>query len=264
MPRSLQDTEVDGNLRVDANGNLIVDAEVRYFFDYFLVATGEEPEANIRARVLAEIRKRLPPKAAAQAVDVFEQYMKYRDEVADLTSNPHGAEELEARLGDLKRIRREQLGPANAEAMFAEEEALDAVTVERKKIEADPSLTLEEKRLRSEALEAQLPPELRVARAQSMAPLRNLQEEQAMIAAGATPEDIRQFREQTVGPTAAQRLEQMEKEEAAFQARVAAFKVERQKMIEAGASPEQIRAVMETRFSETERLRVITLVEMQP
>lgn len=264
MPRSLQETEVDGQLRVDSNGDLIVDAEMRNFFDYFLIASHEEPETNIRARILAEIRKRLPAKAAAQAVEVFEKYMKYREEVADLASNPHGAADLEGRLADVKRIRREQLGPANADAMFGLEEALDAVTVQRKKIEADPALPLEEKRRRVEALEAQLPPDLQLARAQSLAPLRNFQEEQAMIAAGATPEDIHQFREQTVGPTAAQRLEQMEREEAAFQARVAVFRAERQRMIEAGATPQQLDAALRAAFPlEPERLRAITLVEMQ-
>lgn len=264
VPRSLQDTEADGALRTDAEGNLVIDEELRNLFDYFLVATGEEPEENLRARVLAELNRRLPPRAAAQAAQLFDRYLRYRDQVADLTSNPHGADKLEQRLDEVKRIRREQLGPKAAEAIFGAEEAHDEVTLQRKRIAADPSLSEADKRAKLEALERLLPPPLQRARAQATAPLRHLQEEQQLVAAGATPEEVRHFREQTVGPSAAQRLEQMDREEAQFQARVQRFRDERAAMLAAGASLEQVRARMEAEFSPTERMRVITLVELQP
>ena len=265
IPRSLLETEIDGALRVDAAGNLIVDGELRYLFDYFLIATDEESEANIRARVAAEINRRLPPKAAAQALEVFERYMKYREAAAGLGADPAGAEDLEARLADLKRVRREQLGEATAQAIFGEEEAFDAITVQRKKIEADPALSLEERRKRIDALETQLPASLQVARAQAMAPLRNLEEEQAMIKAGATADDVQQFRKQTVGDAAAERLAQLDREEQAFQARVQAFRTTRAELISSGARPDQLEEALRAAFPlEPERLRATTLVEMQP
>src|SRR5689334_7743323 len=48
LPRSLQDTQVDGGLAADANGHLIVAPGVRALFDYFLSATGEESPQIIR------------------------------------------------------------------------------------------------------------------------------------------------------------------------------------------------------------------------
>ena len=58
-PGSLRDTEVDGALAVDANGRLLITPELRRFFDYFFVASGEESDEQIRARIEAEIRARL-------------------------------------------------------------------------------------------------------------------------------------------------------------------------------------------------------------
>src|SRR5262249_46952091 len=78
-PASLDGTEVDGRLAVDAHGDLVVSPEVRRFFEYFLSASGEETDAVMRRRLEAAIDARVPPRAAAQARTLFAQFLAVRE-----------------------------------------------------------------------------------------------------------------------------------------------------------------------------------------
>ena len=72
LPRSLQGTEVDGEIIIDENKQLVVTEGLRRLFDYFLSALGEEEEAVIYARVESYIRSHTPEPAASQAVTIFD------------------------------------------------------------------------------------------------------------------------------------------------------------------------------------------------
>src|SRR5262249_56086368 len=78
-PRSLRGTRVDGGLAVDADGRFVPGPETRRLFDYFLTATGEEPPERTRSRIVAEIERRLPPSARAEAVALLDRYLDYRE-----------------------------------------------------------------------------------------------------------------------------------------------------------------------------------------
>ena len=67
LPRSLQGTDVDGEIIIDENKQLVVTEGLRRLFDYFLSALGEEDEAVIYARVESYIRSHTPEPAASQA-----------------------------------------------------------------------------------------------------------------------------------------------------------------------------------------------------
>ena len=77
LPRSLQGTEVDGEIIIDENKQLVVTEGLRRLFDYFLSALGEEDEAVIYARVESYIRSHTPEPAASQAMKIFDQYIAY-------------------------------------------------------------------------------------------------------------------------------------------------------------------------------------------
>jgi len=82
LPGSLDGTEADGAIAVDAAGHLVISLELRRLFDHFLAATGEEPLATIRARIIAVLHDRLPATAAGQAIEILDRYLAYR--------GPHG------------------------------------------------------------------------------------------------------------------------------------------------------------------------------
>src|SRR4030095_17057431 len=77
-PPALQDTEIDGALAVDANGELIVSPALRRFFEYFFVATGELSEERIRARIAREVAARASGVAQQRALDLLDRYVAYR------------------------------------------------------------------------------------------------------------------------------------------------------------------------------------------
>src|SRR6218665_2651509 len=78
LPNSLQGTEVDGELEVDAGGHLKITNGVRRVFDYFLSTIGEEPLETILARIKAYIRHKLPPMAAGEAEQLLDKYIAYK------------------------------------------------------------------------------------------------------------------------------------------------------------------------------------------
>ncbi|MCY1017384.1 lipase secretion chaperone [Pyxidicoccus sp. MSG2] len=228
-PTSLQDTQEDGALRVDAEGHLVLSADVRLLFDYYLSATGEEPPEVIRARILAALREKLPPRAAEEAVRLLDDYRAYREATRALRVPPGSAQDdLGSRLEALRQLRREHLGDAAADAFFSAEEQVDSVSLERMKLERDTSLTREERERRIAALEEQLPPAMRAQREEALRPLRQQAEERELLATGATAEDLHQYRQATVGTEATEQLEALDRQRAEWKQRLEAFRAKRE------------------------------------
>ncbi|AKQ64508.1 Lipase chaperone [Myxococcus hansupus] len=264
MPNSLQDTEEDGAVRVDATGHLVVTPDIRRLFDYYLSAMGEEDLSVIRARILASLRaKNLPASAMEEAVRLLDDYLAYRDAARTFAANQRGVEQdLGARLESLRALRREHLGPW-ADGLFGEEEQIDAVAVERMKLEKDSSLTPEERERRIGELDEQLPAGYRTSRDEALRPLQQQAVERELQASGATAEDLRQHRLATVGPEATERLEAMDREEAEWKKRLTDFRARRETLLQTEQDPTAREAavqrlLMDT-FSPEERLRVEAL-----
>ncbi|WP_426754010.1 lipase secretion chaperone [Myxococcus sp. Y35] len=264
MPGSLQDTEEDGAVRVDASGHLVVTPDLRRLFDYYLSAMGEEELAVIRARILASLRaKKLPAAAMEEAVRLLDDYLAYRDAARTFARNQRGADQdLSARLESLRELRREHLGPW-ADGLFGDEERVDAVTVERMKLEQDTSLAPEERERRLAALDDQLPTDYRASRDEALRPLQQQAVERELVASGATEEDLRQHRLATVGPEATARLEAMDREEAEFKRRLAEFRARREALAQTEPDPVARQAAVQRllfdAFTPEERLRVEAL-----
>jgi lipase chaperone LimK len=53
-------TQPDGAARARADGQLEVNAELAYLFDYYLAGLGERPLDAIRTEIIRELERRLP------------------------------------------------------------------------------------------------------------------------------------------------------------------------------------------------------------
>lgn len=265
-PRSLRGTEIDGALRVDDSGNLILGPEVIAFFDYFLTATGEESAEAIRQRILAAIRERLDGPAAAQAAALLDRYLAYREASRSLRVESGDEGDPAKRLEAIRRLRREQFGEEAAEALFGDEEREGAVAVAKREVALDPTLTPEEREARLAELDEDLPEAAREAREEARRPLRQQAEEQAMRAAGATDEELYQRRVETVGVEAADRLAALDRDRADWKRRLEAFREERERLAaRAHDDAERLaqeEALLEQRFTPEERLRVRAILRM--
>src|SRR5690554_7854100 len=75
---SLAGTDIDGALQADENGQLIVNLEVRDFFDYFLSTVGEVSPETAIGQIQQMARQHLPESAAQQALALLDQYLDYK------------------------------------------------------------------------------------------------------------------------------------------------------------------------------------------
>ncbi|MFT3766811.1 MAG: lipase secretion chaperone [Minicystis sp.] len=256
LPGSLQGTSEDGALREDEQGDLVIGPEVLRLFDYYLSATGEESQAAIRGRIVAAIRAKVGDRAARKAIDLLDKYLAYRDGAGRVKA---AGEDLGARLDALHRLRRDHFG-ADADKLFGEEERAVAVGVEQRRVLQDDSLSREERDHRLAELEDRLPEPVREARAAATKPLREAAEEEAMRAAGANDADIRAYRVATAGEEAADRLAELDRQRAAWKARLAAFREARAALERSEPDPGRRRAavqrLLDQSFTPMEQIRV--------
>jgi lipase chaperone LimK len=248
-PRSLAGTDVDGALAVDGAGDLVVDEDLRRFFDYFLAATGEEPDAVIRARVEAAIDARLPPRAARQARELFARYVGCRDGARAL--QPLG--DLAERIQAVRQLRARCLGADAAARMYATPDRADDVALARWRAVTETEPGGAERAERLGAIAAAMPEAARAVETATTAPLIALAHEQELRAAGAPPDEIRAVRAAAFGSDGADRLEALDRERAAWQARLDGFRAERARLAD---DPTDVAALLARDFTPAERVRV--------
>jgi lipase chaperone LimK len=262
-PSSLRDTDVDGALAVGAAGELVVGPGVRRFFDYFLSATGEEPEASLRARARAAMAARLRPPALGQAEALFDRYLAYRREGA-VRLNGAGQGGLERRYEELRDFRRSWFGPRVADALFSDQDAAARAALERRRVLADEALPPDERRRRLDAIDAALPPDERRARAEALAPLEAFERERALREQGASEQAVRRSRVDAFGEDGARRLEDLDRERAAWRGRYEAYRAERRAIeadgaLDAAARERAVEALRARSFAPNERVRAKAL-----
>lgn len=161
--RSLSGTQIHGNLRIDEDGNLIVEKAVKQLFDYFLNVTGEIPRAELIEQIKQGIADYLAEPAQSQALEIFDNYIAYQTALqTEIDSglyqvSPGNLDDLEATYRTRSQLRSFHLGNDAATAFFAEEEARDWYTVGKLRLNANTSLTDEERQAELSALESTLP-----------------------------------------------------------------------------------------------------------
>ncbi|HSR96131.1 MAG TPA: lipase secretion chaperone [Kofleriaceae bacterium] len=260
LPASLDGTDADGDVRADASGHLVVDLELRRLFDHFLSASGEEPLATLRARIVAVLRARLPATAAAEAIAILDQYLAYREAARALAP----AADPTAGLDQVHELRARMFAPAVVQAFFADEEAATYAALARRTVQEDESLSPAERAHRLAELDARTPAAVQKARAAATAPIDEMAREAQMRAAGASADQITAARTAAMGAEAAGRLAALDRAHAAWDSRLAAFRAERAALLADAALDDaerrrRIDDLLARSFTEPERIRVEAL-----
>jgi lipase chaperone LimK len=259
----LRGSEIGGALRSDAQGRFVPDPEALALFDYFLSAAGEEPDAVIRARILAEIRRRLPPGAAREAEALLDLYLAYRNQAATLYASDLAAADPEQRFRRIHELREEVFGRALADALYGEEERIVANDLERHRVLSQDDLEPAERERRLAALDAGLPDAEREARARTRALIDLRSAESELRAAGASESEIRAERERRFGPEAADRLAALDAQRAAWQQRVSDYRADRDALAARGLSADEyaseLARLRAERFQGPELARIVAL-----
>lgn len=270
LPRSLRDTEVDGELKVDGQRHLRITRGVRNVFDYFLSARGEESPDTLLKRVRAYIRHKLPAVAAAEAERILDGYLAYQQGLAALPGLPppgNGQIDIAAvrqQMQQVQALRLQFLAPDVIAAFFGDDDAYDDYTLARLDILQNSQLTPQARAQQLAAAEAQLPDALR----ESIKVTTRVQNLEALTQdwqkRGGSPAELRQIREQLVGAEATGRLETLDQQRATWDQRMSAWYGERAALLGNRSLGEadrqaQLDTLRAQRFTADERQRVESL-----
>lgn len=250
--RSMQGTVPDGQIRVMTDsaateGGLVVDVELRKFFDYHLSAVGEKTIEAIKAEAEAELDRRLPSAAAAYAKRLLGLYLAFKTALVELEQRPelagNGVAALRARLLGMQQLRAQYFDEREAQGMFGFDDAYDQDAISRLEISQDSALTPAQKQQALAALDVARSAELRDAHDAPMAVVHLEETAARMRQSGASDDEIYRMRAAAFDPQAASRLAEVDREEAAWKARIQAYLAARDQLLLANArEPEAVRA----------------------
>lgn len=271
LASSLRGTEIDCPLQVDKAGQLILTIGIRNCFDYFFSSLGEKTEAQLMSDINQYMHATLPVSAATYASKLLNQYMAYKHALQKLQPAQQAktltAESYQQIVNSMRDLQRQFFIPVEIDAFFASEMAFNQFNIEQMKIHANKALTTQEKAARVAALIDQLPPALAEGVRPSMqyAELQQLTKE--IQEKGGSAAELRAMRESLVGAAAADRLEQVDREEAAWSTQVNSYLVQRDHIKNSGlddvSKQQAMAALRERTFSSSEeRLRAQTFEMM--
>lgn len=280
LPRSLQDTDVDGDIIIDENKQLVVTEGLRRLFDYFLSALGEEDEAVIYARVESYIRNHTPEPAASQAVAIFDQYIAYLKALPEIERR-YGNLQLQATKNgeldlsvvtqqkqDMAKLRQQHFAKDTIIAFFGAEDDYDDYSMEMIRINQNNQLSDSQKQAARQDYISRMPDNTAKINIEQQANLNELiNRTEQMKAKGATAEELYHMRRELVGAPAAARLAQVDQEDADFDQRFLQYKTQKQRLLSQNAdkahAQTQIDQLEQQLFDDTERKRLSGYAALQ-
>lgn len=217
---SLRGSKADGSVRFDAAGRLIVDADLRRHLEWWLSLLGEMPLVQIRDLYRRSLPTALDGAQVAAAVAFFDRWVDYL-QAAD-AALPDGS--TLQRLDALATLRRQWFGEQAAEALFGEEERYTRHVLQRQGLLRDESLTPERRAEALAELDAELSPEQRLMRAESIDPLLLSEQTAQFERLGVDAQQRFAERSALVGADAAERLAQLDLRRQDWAARMAVLR----------------------------------------
>ncbi len=235
LPDMFRGTDVVGSLSTDEHGDLIVDADVRQLFDYFLTAQDDASIEQIRQWIGQYIGQHLKAPADQQAYQLLEGYIEYKTQLNALEFD----QDIWARLydpaqlvsqSDLKNLRRvfqerEQLQQSlfdqhSTESMFGKDNQYDRYMLERMVI-ATGDLPAAEKQRQLSDLNALLPQESLEARQSSQMALHHKTLSSDVVEM--SDHEKYQVYVENYGEAAAERLVELDQKRAVFKVKRAQY-----------------------------------------
>ncbi|MGP5101908.1 lipase secretion chaperone [Psychrobacter celer] len=280
LPRSLKGTQVDGEIIIDEHKQLVVTEGLRRLFDYFLSAIGEEDEAVIFARVESYIRHHTPEPAASQAVAIFGNYVAYLKALPDIEKRYGNLQLQVSKSGELDLnaiaqqrqevaiLRQQYFDKTTIEAFFGAEDNYDDYSMEMVRINQNEQMSEAQKQAARQDYVSRLPDGAIKTNIMQQANLNELMARtERMKAAGASPEALYNMRRELVGAPAAERLAQVDQEDANFDQRFTQYETQKAQLLSQSANPveaqSQIEQLEQQLFDDAERKRLSGYAALQ-
>ncbi len=278
LPRSLQGTQVDGEIIIDEQQQLVVTEGLRRLFDYFLSALGEEDEAVIYARVESYIRNHTPEPAASQAVAIFDRYIRYLKQLSQIEER-YGNLQLQAtknaeldlnvvaqRQQDVTQLRQQHFDAATITAFFGAEDDYDTYSIAMLDINQNTQLSEGQKAAARQDYISRMPNNATKTNIEQQANLNELMTRtEQMKKAGTTSDELYNMRRELVGEAAATRLARVDQEDDNFEQRFNQYQAQKLRLLNqnAGNAQLQLTQLEQQLFSSSERKRLAGYGAMQ-
>lgn len=273
LPRSLQGTDVDGEIIIDGNKNLVPTRGLRRLYDYFLSALGEESADTIDARVEAYITSRTPEPAGSTAVNLYYQYKAYLKQLSRLQEK-YGSLQMQAaesgeldlntvrqRQYDINAIRNQMFDQQTIQAFFETDDQLQEYNIAMIEIANNQMMSEEEKRQARLDYVSRLPDSLikqRVVQKENMETL--MARTERLQKSGASDAELFAMRAELVGIPAAERLAEVDKKNRDFDARFEQYQSAKQQIISSTqdkpTQQNEIQRLEQQLFSDAEQKRL--------
>jgi lipase chaperone LimK len=227
---SLAGTTPDGAATAAADQSLVLDPALIRLFDYYLTTVGERPMDAIHAQLDHDLDARLGPLAARQAKDLFSRYVRFKTALKDqrpAKSAGRAVDMLREGLRMMLALRATYFTDAESQALFGPQDAEALAALARMAIEQNPALDAQQRRERLAALDARLPASVRAEREAPLAVVHLEEAAQKIRAQGGSEDDVYRMRAAATSPEAANRLADVDREEAAWKARIATYQTQR-------------------------------------
>ncbi|MFY8042172.1 MAG: lipase secretion chaperone, partial [Rhodoferax sp.] len=209
--------------------------ELKRLFDYYLSAVGEQTIDAIAQQIRLELQQRLPKTQHEAAQKLLTQYLAFKKALVavelEQTTQGTGIAAIRLRFTAMQNLRAQYFSAQEELAMFGPEDAQDRDALARLEVSEDPKLSAAQKRERLAAIDAAMPAALRAER-EALRIVINVENRAAeMRAAGASDDDIFRMRAKAFDTQAASRLAELDKEEAAWAARIATYQQARVQLL---------------------------------
>lgn len=210
--------------------------------------------AALKQRLLARVPHHFPADQVARANALVTRYVDYRVALGTLKppANPNDPDALRTALLARAQLRDRHFTPAEYEALFAKEEALDRYTQTQMDIARQTQLSPAQRQAALQEAERILSPQVQAERADSQRHLAVGAQTAAMDAQGTSERERYTQRSAAFGPDAALRLGQLDSQERDWQARLSEYAAAR----DAKVGDSALEQLGQRLFSEQERLRI--------
>lgn len=268
---SMQGTQPDGDLQTlrmaGTQTSPAAYARLVRMFDYYLSAVGEASTEAIRQRITHELDLAMPPDQAQEAKRLLGLYLAFKRDLVELEQDTalagNGVQAIHRRMLAVQQLRERYFTADEVQGMFGFEDRYDADALNRLSIDQDTQLSAAQKKSQLAALDAALPAVLLADRNANQALFNTQQQALDIRAKGASDDDVYRMRSQAFGTQAASRLAEVDREEQAWQSRMAAYLAARNAILSAeGTRSEDQRQqalaqLQQSHFSEDERRRLV-------
>ncbi|AOA57150.1 lipase secretion chaperone [Acinetobacter larvae] len=233
---SQQDTQIDCQLQLTAQGHLRVNEHTRNCFEYFISQYGEKELAHIQKAFIRYIEQHYQAPAAAQIIDLWQRYLKYRQESVDLqSSNTTALEETAAITAYFEKVhalRKNYFNATEIQGLFGEEDLYNNYTLQRMAILEDSTLSAAQKAQQLKKRFEALPQEWQ----ENLKQLTQLDDlnrlTQQIKSQSGSAQQLRAMRNALVGTEATVRLEQLDQQRQQWKQQVLGFLNEKDKILQ--------------------------------